>query len=213
MSKRIEGNQTENSGRNVQGSLDFSEINAYFEQEEDAPSAQEVFDHYWSVLEYVLSDDEKREILTAAPEEGIKKLLALGGGVWNVFEGIDLLKPYGYSQEDRSLEETVGVCEFALPERPIDILRAGVILDKDTNESVLEQYMGFMRSVLVYKDGALIDLLDVNIVKQTIIVPAEGHSMMQQSGQEVCDAEYEWAEKHSLEWQPTKRYTIALCLD
>ena len=60
MSKRIEGNQTENSGRNVQGSLDFSEINAYFEQEEDAPSAQEVFDHYWSVLEYVLSDDEKR---------------------------------------------------------------------------------------------------------------------------------------------------------
>ena len=87
MSKRIEGNQTENSGRNVQGSLDFSEINAYFEQEEDAPSAQEVFDHYWSVLEYVLSDDEKREILTAAPEEGIKKLLALGGGVWNVFEG------------------------------------------------------------------------------------------------------------------------------
>ena len=107
----------------------------------------------------------------------------------------------------------MGVWEFALPERPIDILRAGVILDKDTNESVLEQYMGFMRSVLVYKDGALIDLLDVNIVKQTIIIPAEGHSMMQQSGQEVCDAECEWAEKHSLEWQPTKRYTIALCLD
>lgn len=75
--------------------LNVSQLVSYFNGWEGAPSAQPVFDHYWSVLEYALTAEEKEEIQSLPVEQGVEALFLLGGEVWNADLSIDLLKPYG----------------------------------------------------------------------------------------------------------------------
>lgn len=193
------------SGRNTQGSLTTGQVIAYLNGWENAPPAQEVFDHYWSILEYALLDEEKDRIRTASLEEGVKLLYALGGEVWNTYPDVDLMCPYEYLEKDGNAESAVGSFTFSLPKRPIDNLRAGLALGQNMSFYVIDQHcqydFTFERSVHVYRDGDLVDILNINLEYDSIYIPFKDRVTELGISQEVVDAEVEWAARRNYKWK------------
>lgn len=211
--ERVEIYKAEHPDRNVWGSLKLKEIIAYLNGEEGAPSAKAVFDHYWSILEYALSDEEKTELLNIAPEEGVRRLIALGGGVWNTYVTVDLLEPYDYSTLDRDLEGVIDGYNFALPSTPIDLLRAGLKLGMNMSERVLLQDdFDFIRSLLVYIDDELVDLFNIDTSAKYVEVPMNDEEEEKQIDQELVDAEEVWANTHSYEQVLTMSVAINISI-
>lgn len=147
--------------------MDVSQIMAYLNGWEDAPSAQAVFDHFWSVLEYALSAEEKEELRSFPVEQGVEALFFLGGEVWNASPKIDLVKPYGTWRTGDSTTGRVGDYSFEEPRRPIDDLRAGRALGRNMSMNVICRLNGFdwsglARAVHVYRRGELAGVLYVD---------------------------------------------------
>lgn len=209
---RIALYEKEHPDRSVWGTLSFDEVCSYLKGADEAPSAQEVFDHYWSILNYAFSDELKEEILALPPEEGVKRLLALGGGVWNTYVTVDLLEPYSYEPEDLELEGNIDGYRFVLPKRPFDLLLAGDTLGRDQNEQVLEQHdFPFCKSILVYDEDEVVDILNLDFAgERTIDAPFYPDQSEKQPDEKLDAAEERWAEDHSLKWVPTYSMSIGI---
>lgn len=210
--ERIALYEKEHPDRSVWGSLSIDDVFAYLKGADEAPSAQEVFEHYWSILNYAFSDEQKGEILSLPPEEGVKKLLALGGGVWNTYVTVDLLKPYPYEPEYLELEGSVDGYQFVLPKRPIDLLLAGDALGRDQNEQVTMQYdFPLCKSILVHDEDEVVDILNLDFAgERTIDAPLYPDQPEKQPDAKLDAAEEKWAEDHSLKWVPTYNMSISI---
>lgn len=188
--------------------LNVSKIIAYLNGWDDAPSAQEVFDHYWSVLEYALSDEEKLEILALSTENAVDALFELGGEVWNAAPDIDLLSHYEYFKEDAGVEGTVGDFSFVYPKRPIDNLRAGIAIGKNMSTNVVGQFYCydsyFVRSVHVYYKDELLDILNVSPCHHAIYKSVGERPLPCSLNKELNEAEEDWAKFRHLKWEPRK---------
>lgn len=206
---RIEKYEMEHPERNVWGNLTLGQVLEYRNKEEGAPSAQEVFDHYWSILNYAFADEEKQELLALPAEQGVERLLALGGEVWNTYVTVDLTAPYDYSQEEFALEGSVNGLDFTLPKSPMDLLQAGLSAELDVCENVLERHDSpeFL-SVIVSKDGKPVDIMSAHSDSKTIAVPLGTGKPANRKECEVETAEKEWAEAHGYERIPTLKMVM-----
>lgn len=137
-------------------------------------------------------------------EQGVDRLLALGGEVWNTYVTVDLTALYDYSEEELALENEVNGFYFVLPKTPIDLLRAGLSAKLDVCENVLERYdFPEFLSIIVSKDGKPVDVMSAQSSSKTIDVPINVDKPNDHNDQEVEIAEQEWAEAHGYKRIPT----------
>lgn len=210
---RVDKYEMEHPERNVWGNLTLDQVLEYRNKEEGAPSAQEVFDHYWSILNYAFTDEEKREFLALPAEQGVDRLLALGGEVWNTYVTVDLTAPYDYSREELALEGSVSGFDFTLPKTPIDLLRAGLSAELDVCENVLERYdFPEFLSIVVSKDGKPVDVVSAKSDRKTIDASLDVAKPTDRNESEVETAEKEWAEAHGYKHIPTIKMIMTLRL-
>lgn len=213
VNSRIEKYKMEHPERNVWGNLTLDQVLGYRNKEAGAPSAQEVFNHYWSILNYAFTGEEKRELLALPVEQGVDRLLALGGEVWNTYVTVDLTAPYSYSREELELQGPVNGFDFTLPKSPIDLLRAGLSAGLDVCENVLERYdFPEFLSIIVSKDGKPVDVMAAKSDSKTIDIPLDVDKPTGRNECEVETAEKEWAEAHGYKRIPTVKMIMTLRL-
>lgn len=210
---RVETYEMEHPERNVWGNLTLDQVLEYRNKEEGAPTAQEVFDHYWSILNYAFAAEEKRELQAMPAEQGVERLLALGGEVWNTYVTVDLTAPYDYSQEELNLEGSRNGFDFALPKCPIDLLRAGLVAQQDVSENVLKRHDSpTFFSVIVSKDGKPLDVMSANSDRKTIDAPFSDEKPANHLEKEIEDVEEEWSKAHGYKRIPTINMVVTLRL-
>lgn len=151
------------------------------------------------VLYRFLPSERREQILVMDDEDAIELLDALGGRLWEKWPRIDYTKEYQYTVKMEELQDEMGGLRYVLPKTPMEILEAGVKLDRDFDETVMNStvFSPLFVSMMVYREEEIIDVLLVNLNSNLVELPT-----MDDEDESRCDEEEElikpWADKHGL---------------